>query len=113
MDSKPIIYFIFQTVIAKVDLASARDKSLAVEKLLPLLFEMKDPLRQAHYVERLAKLLKIDEHILGDALKKLGADERTRKATKNMEASTPVVHAITSSSHWDQYCLALLLQFPE
>src|SRR4030065_2437732 len=30
-----------------------------------------------------------------------------------MEASTPVVHAIPSSSHWEQYCLALLLQFPE
>jgi hypothetical protein len=74
---------------------------------------MKDPLRQAHYVERLARLLRIDEHILGDALKKFRADERKRKATKNIEASTPVVHAITSSSHWEQYCLALLLQFPE
>ncbi|OGO59755.1 MAG: DNA primase [Chloroflexi bacterium RBG_19FT_COMBO_47_15] len=113
VEAKPMVDFIFKSVTAKVDLASARDKSSAAEKLLPLLFEMKDPLRQAHYVERLARLLKIDEHILGDALKKLGADERKRKATKNMEASTPVVHAITSSSHWEQYCLALLLQFPE
>ena len=113
VEAKPMVDFIFKSVTAKVDLASARDKSSAAEKLLPLLFEMKDPLRQAHYVERLARLLKIDEHILGDALKKLRADERKRKATKNMEASTPVVHAITSSSHWEQYCLALLLQFPE
>ena len=113
VEAKPMVDFIFKSVTAKVDLASARDKSSTAEKLLPLLFEMKDPLRQAHYVERLARLLKIDEHILGDALKKLRADERKRKATKNMEASTPVVHAITSSSHWEQYCLALLLQFPE
>ncbi|MGA7678353.1 MAG: DNA primase, partial [Dehalococcoidia bacterium] len=62
IDAKPMIDFIIENVIAKVDLASARDKSLAVEKLLPLLSQMEDSVRQAHYVERLARLLKIDEH---------------------------------------------------
>jgi len=112
MDSKPMIDFIFETVIAKVDISSARDKSLAVEKLLPLLFEMKDPLRQAHYVERLAKLLKIDERILVDALRRFSIIERKRKTAKNMKAYTPIVPAIISSSPLEQYCLALLLQFP-
>jgi len=49
-DAKPMIDFILDTAIGKVDLESARDKSSVVEKLLPLLSQMKDPVRQAHYV---------------------------------------------------------------
>jgi DNA primase len=113
VEAKPMVDFIFKSVTDKVDLASARDKSLAVEKLLPLLFEMKDPLRQAHYVERLAKLLKFDERSLVDALRQFSIIERKRRTTKNVKTYTPIVPAITSSSHWEQYCLALLLQFPE
>jgi DNA primase len=112
-NAKPMIDFIFESAINKVDLASARDKSSAIEKLLPLLSQMKDSIRQAHYVERLARLLKIDEHDLRDAWKKFRADERKRKATKNTKASIPVVPAIISSSPLEQYCLALLFQYPE
>src|SRR4030043_37147 len=49
VDAKPMIDFILETVMAKVDLGSARDKSSAAEKLLPLLFLMGDSIRQAHY----------------------------------------------------------------
>ena len=112
-DAKPMVDFIFESVTAKVDLTSAMDKSSTVERLLPLLSEMKDPLRQAHYVERLARLLRIDEHTLGDALKKFRAIERKRKATKDIKAFKPLMPTITSSSPLEQYCLALLLQYPE
>ena len=112
-NAKPMIDFIFENVTAKVDLTSARAKSSAVERLMPLLFEMQDPLRQAHYAERLARLLKIDEHVLGDALKKSRADERKRRATRGVKALTAVAPAIISSSPLEQYCLALLLQYPE
>jgi DNA primase len=112
IDAIPMIDFILETVIAKIDLASARDKSLAVEKLLPLLSQMEDSIRQAHYIERLARLLKIDEHDLHDKLRKFKADERKRRATKNIKSFTPTVPAITSFSP-EQYCLALLLQYPE
>jgi DNA primase len=111
--AKPMIDFILESVTAKVDLTSARDKSLAVEKLLPLLSQMKDSILQAHYVEKLARLLKIDEHDLHDVWRKFKAIERKRRATKNTKAYTPTVPAIISSSPIEQYCLALLLQFPE
>jgi DNA primase len=112
MNAKPMVDFILENATAKVDLASARDKSLAVERLLPLLFEMGNPLRQAHYVEMLARLLKINENDLRDAWKKFRAIERKRRATKNMKVFTTVVPAITSFSP-EQHCLTLLLQYPE
>jgi DNA primase len=111
MDAKPMVDFIFESLVAKVDLASARDKSTMVEKLLPLLFEMKDPLRQAHYLDRLARLLRIDEHVLSDAMRKFKAI-RKRRETAGAK-SKPVATSIISSSPLEQYCLALLLQYPE
>jgi len=112
-EAKPMIDFIFEKVTHELDLSSARGKSLAVENLLPLLFGMKDPLRQAHYAERLAHLLKIDERILADSLKRFSIIERKRKTTKNMSPDIPIIPVITSSSPLEQYCLALLFQYPE
>jgi DNA primase len=112
VDAKPMIDFILETVMAKVDLGSARDKSSAAEKLLPLLFHMEDSIRQAHYVERLARLLKIDERDLHDKMRKFKVDERKRRVSKSIKAFAPAVPAITSFSP-EQYCLALLLQYPE
>ena len=112
IDAKPMIDFILETVMAKVDLGNARDKSSAAEKLLPLLFQMGDSIRQAHYVERLARLLKIDERDLHDKMRKFKVDERKRRVSKSIKAFAPAVPAITSFSP-EQYCLALLLQYPE
>jgi DNA primase len=112
MDAKPMIDFIFESQVAKVDLASARDKSTAVDRLLPLLFEMKDPLRQAHYLERLARLLRTDEHVLSDALRKFKALKK-RRETAGVKSLKPVATTVISSSPLEQYCLALLLQYPE
>jgi DNA primase len=111
-DAKPMVDFIFESQVAKVDLASARDKSTTVEKLLPLLFEMKDPLRQAHYLDRLARLLRIDEHVLSDALRKFKV-LRKRRETAGAKSFKPVAPTIISSSPLEQYCLALLIQYPE
>ena len=110
-DAKPMVDFIFESQVAKVDLASARDKSTMVDKLLPLLLEMKDPLRQAHYLERLARLLRIDEHVLSDALRKFKALRKRRETAGSK--SKPVATTVISSSPLEQYCLALLIQYPE
>jgi DNA primase len=112
-DAKPMVDFIFESAIAKIDRNNIRDKSAVVERLLPLLAEMKDPLRQAHYLERLAHLLKIDEHFLTDTLRKFKATERRRKGTTSINSSAPGAVTVVSSSPLEQYCLALLLQYPE
>jgi DNA primase len=112
-NAKPMVDFIFENTIAKLNPESARDKSVATERLLPLLAEMKDPLRQAHYLQRLAHLLKIDEHFLDDTLRKFRATERRRKQMKTVTSFKQSPVTIVSSSPLEQYCLALLLQYPE
>ncbi len=112
-DAKPMVDFIFESAVAKLDPESARDKSTAVEKLLPLLNEMKDPIRQAHYLERLSRLLKVDEHVLSDTLRKFKATERKRRGAASIKPSSVASPIVASSSPLEQYCLALLFQYPE
>jgi len=112
MNAKPMVDFILENEIAKVNLDSAQEKSSAVERLLPLLLQMENPLRQAHYLDRLARLLKIDEHVLSDAVRKFKA-LRKRRETTGVKSLRPATATVTSSSPLEQYCLALLLQYPE
>jgi DNA primase len=111
--AKPMVDFILENAIAKVNLASIQDKSLAVERLLPLFSQMENPLRQAYYVDKLARLLKIDEDDIRGVWKRFKTAERKRNAIKNLQTNTPTVLTLTSSGPLEQYSLALLLQYPE
>ena len=112
-DAKPRVDFIFENVVAKVDPNKAKDKSVAVENLLPLLYEMDSPIRQAHYVERLARLLNIDEQAVGSALRKFQLTERKRTARTNLRTLASATYVAPQSSPIEEYCLALLFQHPE
>jgi DNA primase len=109
----PIMDFAFQSVISKVDISKARDKSLAVQKLQPLIYEIeiKDFTQYSHYVEKLARALKIRASDVEVALQKL------KHAKKRPQLSKPIEQARLArqlvSSPIEEHCLALLLQYPE
>lgn len=112
-EAPPIIDFTFDTATAKVDLNTARGKSLAVDKLLPIIAEIKNPVRQAHYLQKLAHLVKVSEQTIETALGKI----KLRRTGRNLkeskqEAVTSAVKPLVSSPI-EEYCLALLLQYPE
>jgi DNA primase len=107
----PILDFAFQSVISKVDINKARDKSLAVQKLLPALYEIKDPVQQSHYLKKLARELKIEESAIRAALRGSKAGGRGSQLSKPAEQSR-LAHQFVSSSI-EERCLALLLQYPE
>jgi len=107
----PILDFAFQSVISKVDINKARDKSLAVQKLLPSVEGIRDPVQQSHYLNKLAHELRIDESAIRTALRESKAGrKRTQpgKAGEQPRRAGPLV-----SSPVEEDCLALLLQYPE
>jgi DNA primase len=57
----PIFDFALETVTKQVDKGNAKEKSIAVQKLLPLIHEIKDPIQQSHYERKLARKLDIEE----------------------------------------------------
>jgi DNA primase len=107
----PILDFAFQSVISKVNVTKAREKSLAVQKLLPSLYEIKDPVQQSHYLRKLARELKIEESAIRAALRESKAGRKKPQLSKPTEQSR-LAHQFVSSPI-EEYCLALLLQYPE
>jgi DNA primase len=107
----PIMDFAFRSVISKVDINKARDKSLAVQKLLPSIYEIKDPAQRFHYVEKLARALKIERSGLEVALQKSkGGKERPQPGKPTGRSG--LAHQFVSSAI-EERCLALLVQYPE
>jgi DNA primase len=107
----PIMDFAFQSVISKVDINKARDKSLAVQKLLPSIYEMKDPVQQSHYVKKMARELKIEESAIKAASRGLKANLKRSQTSKTAEQSRLARQFL--SSPIEEYCLALVLKYPE
>jgi DNA primase len=97
--------------VGKVDINKAKDKSLAVQKLLPTIYDIKDPVQQSHYLKKLARELKIEESAIKVALRESKAGRKRPQLSKPTEQSRLARQFV--SSRIEEDCLALLLQFPE
>jgi len=112
-EALPIVDYTFNMVTAELDLTTAKDKSLAVDKLLPIITEIKDTVRQAHYLQKLARLVNVTERNLEAALRRIKPSRGRRRAEEpKPEAIAQAVRPVFSSPV-EEYCLALLLQHPE
>jgi DNA primase len=107
----PIMDFAFQSVISKVDINKARDKSLAVQKLLPSIYEIRDPVQQSHYLKRLARELKIEESAITIALRESKAARKRPQPGKPTDQSRSARRFV--SGPIEEYCLSIILQYPE
>jgi len=106
----PVLDFALEIVISKVDINKAKDKSLAVQKLLPLIYEIKDLVQQGHYVRKLADTLKVRESDITAALRKSQITQRKPQLTATTKQ--PRFSYSLVSNPIEEYCLALLLQCP-
>jgi DNA primase len=107
--SLPVIDYTFNMVTSKLDLTTARDKSSAADKLLHIIADIKDAVRQAHYLQKLARLVNINDRSLEAALRRTKPDRRAKEPRREA-----VTHALCPllSSPVEEYCLALLLHHP-
>ena len=109
----PIVDYTFDKVISPLDLTTARDKSLAVDRLLPIVAAINDPIRQAHYLQKLAGLVKVGLPTLEAALGRMKPSTVRRRAPAAKPATiTQATRPLVSTSR-EEYLLALLLQHPE
>ena len=111
-EALPVVDYTFNMVASELDLTTAKGKSLAVDKLLPIIAEIKDPIRQAHYLQKLAQLLKVSEHSLEAALARIRPRQVRGRAEEPKPEAATYLHPLLSSP-LEEYCLALLLQHPE
>jgi len=112
-EATPTMDYTINMATRKLDLGTARDKSLAVKELLPVIAEMKDKVRQAHYVQKLAHLVNVNERTIEAELSRLKTgSERKATPTPAPEKGTYAPRALLSPRLEEGY-LTLLLQHPE
>jgi DNA primase len=105
----PIVDYTFDMATAGLDLDTARGKASARDRLLPVVAEIKDNVRKAHYLQKLAGLLRVSERDLEADLARLKPKPIRGQAGTPEPKAAPVL----ISSPKEEYCLALLLQHPE
>ena len=111
-EALPIVDYTFNMVTSELDLTTAKDKSLVVDKLLPIIAEIKDIVRQAHYLQKLARLVKVSERSLEAALGRIRASQSRGKFRKPQQETVTRSYPLLSSPV-EEGCLAWLLQYPE
>jgi len=114
----PVLDFVVESIVSQVDVKQARSKSLAVDKLLPAVSKIGDPIKQAHYIRTLVRKLDVSEESLQKALKEYEIQEHRKlwQETERQFSSAPFIAQFSRSERFrpvEEYCLALLLQYPE
>ncbi len=110
-ETQPIVDFTFNQAVAGLDLNTARGKSLATDRLFPVIDAIKDNTRRAHYLQKLSKILNVAVRILESSFAAYEVEKR-RATAPRPEAVAPAFHP-TLSERAEADCLALLLQHPE
>ena len=105
--ARPMVDYLYDVVTARLDISKPQDKIQAISELYPLTESMKDPVRRAHYRQRLARILGVDERTLSDQAARL---KPARRETAGPVPPSPIR---ARNSPLEEYCLAMLLQHPE
>jgi DNA primase len=114
----PVIDFYFQAVAAGLDLGKAKDKSIAVQRLIPVLREIGNEVEQKHYIQKLARLVHVDERILIAELSqtpKPATGPRPQKpgvSRPSLPKEIPAADPLPVKSGMEEYCLSLVLAHP-
>lgn len=115
--AQPVVEYVFQAHTADLDLSDPKGKSTAVDRLLPVIAEIGNPVEQSHYLQRLARLVQVDERILANQLSRAvrrhrwpapSGLESTRPALRPPEAADPLGGLLGT----EEYVLASLLDQP-
>jgi DNA primase len=109
----PIVDYTFDKATSRLDLTTAKDKALARERLLPVVAEIKDSTRHTHYLRKLASLTGDNVKDLETTLQEIKASRKKQVSqVRKTETITRALRPLVSNPR-EEYCLALLLQYPE
>lgn len=82
--AKPLVDFYFDTIAQQTDLGTAPGKGRAVAELTPLIAELQDEIEQQHYIQRLSRMVQVDEAIIAGRVQ---ASTRTLRALAGRQRS--------------------------
>ena len=112
-EAPPVVDYTFQLVVSKLDMTKLKDKTQAVDQLLPLIAGIKHPVRQAHYIQKLASAVAVDEQTLASTLSHLGQKTSAPKLGAGLKQPSRLISHLSSNDPLAEYCLTLLFRYPQ
>jgi len=107
----PVVEYYLQSVISKFDLESPKDKVAAAREVLPLIEEIGSSVERSHYLQRLARMLRVDERVLQQEARSKKAARRKPLAPIERSGRLSAQPGLTFGL--ERYVLLLLLRHPE
>jgi len=109
-DAKPVVEYFMDRVAGEVDLDTVAGKRELTGRVLALLRRVADPIERALYLQRLARLVNVEERVLTEALAQAPATRRPAPGPAPVPA--PAVSAGPSLGRLETEALQLLLRHP-
>jgi len=107
----PVVDYYFQVVTTGLDLDSPKGKAEAVRRLMPIIQEIGDPVERTHYLQKLARLVRVDERtLLLEAA--AGRAKAPRRVEREGEAAPSPLPKSAVAFGLEEYCLSALLRRP-
>ncbi len=106
----PIVEYYFKIVTSELDLDSPKGKAEAVRRLLPVIQDIGDGVERDHYIQKLARLVRVDEKTLLQQAKIKG--KKARRYEEKL-ALSPVEVKEGFAFGPEEYCLSILLRRPQ
>ncbi|MFH0804690.1 MAG: DNA primase [Patescibacteria group bacterium] len=78
--AQAVMDYYFESVLSTSNLSKVEDKKSAAKTLLPVIAKLVDPIEQTHYIQKLARLLGVEERVLRDKLARLSVRGARRVA---------------------------------
>jgi DNA primase len=97
-------------VASRLDLTKVGERSKVSERLYPVVNNIKDIVRRAHYLQKLARMVGVTDANLEASMRKraLAANRKT-----GPQGDAPATGGTLFKSALEEFCLTLLLQRPE
>ncbi len=117
----PIVEFHMQLAMGEIDVSTAKGKAQAAERLLPVIAAVDNPVERAHYLQRLARWVRVDERELLPQLDRLrqASQRRTSHSRRPTGAPSPLQVAqapapprTQANQRLEEHCLMLMLASP-
>ncbi|HSJ58359.1 MAG TPA: DNA primase [Anaerolineae bacterium] len=109
--ARPVLDFYFDVLTADLDLATARGKSTAVQRLGPLVKDLSDRVQRAHYVQQLARMVQMDDRGLWEQLG--GGQRRAAPPARRAIGEPERGKQAPGRQEMDEHCLSILLARPQ
>ena len=113
----PIVEYIIRAATDGRDLDDPKEKSRVAADVVPVIEDVSDSVERAHYKQRLARLLRVEERALFPESAPRGRAASPRRATSDpatngLPATISAMLEVTPTLSLEAFCLKVLLRYP-